>query len=152
MVPLKAILSYHVRFAAFFFFPLPKIILLYTMYVCIKIILLSFFFSILYLRYIISPVKMLYIFINTNVMWVIRKMNYYYNANDILHNSTIWDSLIEMIVICTMYKISYEVVTYFWLSSFILFSISTLRILESMLKKLLTKYSLYRWSNLRKVN
>lgn len=40
-------------------------------------------------------------------------MNYYYNANDILHNSTIWDSLIEMFVICTMYKISYEVVTYF---------------------------------------
>lgn len=59
MVPLKAILSYHVRFAAFFFFSLPKIILLYTMYVCIKIILLSFFFGILYLRYIISPVKML---------------------------------------------------------------------------------------------
>lgn len=29
------------------------------MYVCIKIILLSFFFGILYLRYIISPVKML---------------------------------------------------------------------------------------------
>lgn len=37
-------------------------------------------------------------------MWVIRKTNYYYDANDILLNSTISDSLIEislLFALCT---------------------------------------------------
>ena len=120
--------------------------------VCIKIILLSFFlWYLIFTNVLLVLWKCFYIFIHTNVMWVIRKMNYYCDVNGILHNIAIWGSLIETSLLLALCIKSHMKLLHTLIIKFF-FLISTLRILDPKLKKLPTKYSLYRWSNLRKVN